>query len=333
MGADAIELRHLRFFVALAEELNFGRAAARCHVSQPPFSVAIRQLERHLGVTLVVRNSRQVTLTHAGDAFYGRAQRLLAQTNDAYALALSVSEGKRGKLRVGFHASMVYQGLGRMVKAMEHDEPLVEIELLEMPTQDQVHALLSGSIDVGFGHSTVVPDALASVPILNEPFMVCVPHNHPVLSAPRFGLDMLRDEGFISFWREASPAYFDRIVSLCVEAGFTPKVRHQVRQWTTVVAMVSQGMGVAIVPRSLVHSGLKAAFLPLSSDAVSPLQCMWLDGVEQPLVISWIKYARTYLQSVAIDENLTTSPTLAFGHPLRAKEGDSYGATHENPRA
>lgn len=308
MGSDAIELRHLRFFVALAEELNFGRAAARCHVTQPPFSVAIRQLERYLSVALVLRSSRQVTLTPAGEALYSRAQRLLTQANDAYTLALSVSEGKRGKLRVGFHASMVYQGLSRMVAAMEREEPLVEVQLLEMPTQEQVHALLSGDLDVGFGHSTVVPETLASVPILNEPFVVCVSPSHFVLSEPRFRLDMLKDEGFICFWREASPAYFDRVVSLCVEAGFTPKVRHQVRQWTTVVAMVSQGMGVAIVPRSLMHSGLKAAFIPLSGGAVSPLQCMWLNGVEQPLVISLIKYAKAHLQSVAVDCEIQSTP-------------------------
>ena len=301
MRSDAIELRHLRFFAALAEELNFGRAATRCNVSQPPFSVAIRQLERHLGVVLVLRSSRQVMLTPAGEALYGRVQRLLAQADDAYTLALSVSEGKRGRLRVGFHASMVYQGLDRMIAAMERDEPLVEIELLEMPTQDQVYALMAGNIDVGFGHSTVVPEALASVTILNEPFVVCVPPGHPVLDEPNFRLDMLSCEGFICFWREASPAYFDRIVSLCVDAGFTPKVRHQVRQWTTVVAMVGQGMGVAIVPRSLMHSGLKAAFIPLGSDAVSPLQCMWMDGTASPLVMGLVRYAQAHLQSVAAD--------------------------------
>ncbi|HQQ69137.1 MAG TPA: LysR family transcriptional regulator [Alicycliphilus sp.] len=301
MGSDAIELRHLRFFVALAEELNFGRAASRCNVSQPPFSVAIRQLERYLNVALVLRSSRHVMLTPAGEAFYSRALHLLTQASDAYALALSVSEGKRGKLRVGFHASMIYQGLGRMVAAMEHDEPLVDIELLEMATKDQVQALLAGNIDVGFGHSTVVPEALASVPLLNEPFVACVAPDHPVLVQPDFRLDMLKEERFISFLREASPAYFDRIVSLCVEAGFTPNVRHQVRQWTTVIAMVSQNMGVAIVPRSLAHSGLKAAFIPLKSDSVSPLQCMWMDGAASPLVMSLVRYAEAHLRSVAAD--------------------------------
>lgn len=304
MGSDAIELRHLRFFMALAEELNFGRAAARCNVSQPPFSVAIQQLEGHLDVALVVRSSRHVALTPAGEAFYGRVQRLMTQASDAYTLAHRVAQGKKGRLRVGFHASMLYRGLNDMIAAMERDEPLVEIELLEMPTQDQVQGLLAGRIDVGFGHSTIVPEALASATVLNEPFVVCVPPGHRVLHAPQFSLDMLRDESFIFFWRAASPNYFDRIVSLCVEAGFTPSIRHQVRQWLTVVAMVAQGMGVAIVPQCLVRSGMRAAFLPLPNEAISAVQCMWLASQEQPLVMRLVEYARAHIRPAKAEDEL-----------------------------
>lgn len=295
MKADAIELRHLRFFVALAEELNFGRAATRCNVSQPPFSVAIQQLESHLEVALVVRSSRQVALTAAGEAFYERVQRLMAQASDAYTLARRVSEGKKGTLRVGFHASMLFRGLHEMLAAMERDEPLVEIELYEMPTQDQVQALLAGRLDLGFGHSAILPEALSSVTLLNEAFVVCVPPRHRILQVPNFKLEMLKDEGFICFGRAASPTYFDRIVSLCVESGFTPRIRHQVRQWLTVVAMVSQGMGVAIVPQCLMRSGIRAEFLPLSNESISAVQCMWLTSQEQPLVMRLVRYAEKYI--------------------------------------
>lgn len=298
MRSHAIELRHLRFFMALAEELNFGRAAARCNVTQPPFSVAIQQLESYLKVVLLTRNSRHVALTPAGEALYGRLQRLLGQINDAYELARSVSDGRSGKLRVAFHASMLYQGLSDMISAMERDEPLVEIELLEMPTQDQIQDLIAGRIDVGFGHSTIVPQTLSSFTVLHEPFVVCVPPTHPALSVRNFSLSMLKDEGFICFRREASPTYFDRIVSLCVEADFTPRIRHQVTQWTTVIAMVGQGMGVAIVPQCFVRSGMTAAFIPLKNNPISELQCMWLDTPEQPLVKTMIQYARSHLQSM-----------------------------------
>lgn len=299
MGLEAIELRHLRFFMALAEELNFGRAAERCNVSQPPFSVAIQQLESHLDVALVFRSSRQVALTPAGQAFYVRVQRLMTQAGDAYTVARSVAAGKKGRLRVGFHASMLYRGLSDMVAALERDEPLLEIELLEMPSQEQVAALLAGRLDVGFGHSTIVPDLLASTTVLNEPFMACVPPGHPILYESKFSLDMLKDERFIFFWRSASPTYFDRIVSLCVEAGFTPNVRHQVRQWLTVVAMVGQGMGVAIVPQCLARSGMRAAFVPLPNPASSSVQCMWLASHEEPLVMRLVEYARKYIRPIA----------------------------------
>lgn len=301
MKENAIELRHMRFFVALAEELNFGRAAARCNVSQPPFSVAIQQLESYLDVALVVRNSRQVSLTAAGEAFYQRVQRVLAQSGDAYTLARRVSEGRKGILRVGFHASMLYRGLHEMVAAMERDEPLVEIELFEMPTLDQVQALLAGRLDVGFGHSTIVPEALSSITLLNEPFVVCLPPGHRALQVPIFALDMLKNEGFICFGRAASPTYFDRIVSLCVESGFTPNIRHQVRQWLTVVAMVAKGMGVAIVPQCLMRSGIRAEFLPLPGESISPVQCLWLKAQEQPLVLRLVGYAEKYISGAAPD--------------------------------
>jgi DNA-binding transcriptional LysR family regulator len=227
-------------------------------------------------------------------------QRLIGEVNEAYALARCISEGKRGKLRVGFHLSMLYQGLGDMIAAMEHDEPLLEIELLEMPTQDQVQSLLAGRIDVGFGHSTIVPETLSSITILHEPLVVCVPRDHWVLNADRFSLNMLQDEGFICFMREASPTYFDRIVSLCVEAGFTPRIRHQVRQWTTVVAMVSKGMGIAIAPQCLAQSGMEAEFIPLGSQPFSELQCIWQETSEQPLVTTLVKYARKFLSATEI---------------------------------
>ncbi len=299
MSFDAIELRHMRFFIALAEELNFGRAAARCNVSQPPFSVAIQQLESHLDVVLVERNSRQVSLTEAGRAFYGRAQRLLGQAAESYVLAQRVSLGKTGRLRVGFHASMMFRGLGEAVLALERDEPQIEIELIEISSQDQADALVSGRLDIGFAHSMLVPETLASVTVYSEPFVVCLPAHHGLAAEKEFSLQMLREQDFILFSRPASPAYFDRIISLCVEAGFTPRVRYSVKQWLTVISMVGRGMGVAIVPQCLAASGIRGAlFRPLPGvSAVSTIQCMWLQGQQGPLVDRLLDYVRRYLIS------------------------------------
>lgn len=293
MRYDSIELRHLRYFVALAEELNFGRAAAKCHVSQPPFSTAIRQLETYLSAELVLRNSRQIALTAAGIAFREKAVRLLAQATDAYTLAHGVAEGKQGILRIGFHGSMVFRGLDRLMRRLEVEEPLITVELTEMSSQSQVDALIAGHIDIGFGHSALVPNQLSFVTLFNEPLMACVPPKHHAATKEVIDLRQLEHDGFIIFRRAASPIYYDQIIALCVNVGFTPQVRYQVSQWLTVVAMVSKGMGVAVVPQCLASAGIQARFLPLATDAsLSPVQCMWLTSCDKPVVRSALNHVQ-----------------------------------------
>lgn len=188
MRYDSIELRHIRYFLALAEELNFGRAAAKCHVSQPPFSVAIQQLESYLEAPLVQRNSRQVDLTPAGRAFREKAARLLAQASDAYDVAQSIAQGRQGVLRIGFHGSMVFRGLDRLMRCLAEQEPMLKIELREMSSQNQVDALISGQIDLGFGHSALVPSQLSFLTLFDEPLVACLPLDHfaghPAVSEP-----------------------------------------------------------------------------------------------------------------------------------------------------
>ena len=296
MSLDAIELRHLRFFTALAEELSFSRAAARCNVSQPPFSVAIQQLEANLEVQLVSRANRRVQLTSAGETFYQQAKRVISQAQEAYVISRGVATGKKGRLRIGFHASMLFRGLPEAVAAIKRDEPLIEVELAEMSSQDQVHALLTGELNVGFTHAMVAPEGLASLTVYREPLVACLPSSHRLAKKSEIELSQLQREDFIIFSREASPAYFDRIVSLCVDAGFNPNIRHHIRQWLTVVSMASKGMGVAIVPQSLKNSGVPAAFVPLSdAAAVSTIQCMWLPGDESPLLQRMVGYVREHI--------------------------------------
>lgn len=293
MRYDSIELRHLRYFVALAEELNFGRAAAKCHVSQPPFSIAIRQLETYLGAELVRRSSRQAHLTPAGKAFREKAIRLLAQASEAYALTRGVAEGRQGTLRIGFHASMVFRGLDRLVRRLQEREPLMSVELTEMSSQSQVDALISGHIDIGFGHSALVPSQLSFTTLFQEPLVACVPPRHGTAGKRALDLRQLEHAPFILFQRAGSPAYYDQIIALCVNSGFTPDVRFQVSQWLTVVSMVSKGMGVAVVPQCLASCGIDAHFLELSGQAaVSPVQCMWLANCDKPVVRSALEYVR-----------------------------------------
>lgn len=306
MRHESIELRHIRYFLALAEELNFGRAAGKCHVSQPPFSVAIQQLETYLAAPLVSRSSRQVELTAAGQAFREKAIRLIAQANDAYDVAHGVAEGRQGVMRIGFHGSMVFRGLDRLTRRLAERVPLLTVELREMSSQSQVDALIAGQIDLGFGHSALVPNQLSFVTLFHEPLVACLPSGHPAAGHGPLDLKRLEHEDFILFQRAGSPAYFDRIIALCVDAGFTPHVRHQVSQWLTVVSMVAKGMGVAIVPQCLSTSGIGARFVDVAGDnSSSPVQCMWLSANDKPAVHGVLEHVKQCIYPPPIEIGLT----------------------------
>jgi DNA-binding transcriptional LysR family regulator len=210
-----------------------------------------------------------------------------------------VGQGKKGLLRIGFHASMLFRGLPLLLEHLQRDEPQVDFELLEMASQDQAEAILAGRMDVGFAHTILAPEPLSAITVYSEPFVACLPAEHPAARHTHFSLELLRHADFILFSRMASPAYFDRIISLCVEAGFTPYVRHQVRQWLTVVSMVSHGMGVAIVPKCLSATGIQGCvFRPLpDASAASTIQCMWLASDASPLVSRLVGYAQRFMES------------------------------------
>ena len=278
--ANNIELRHLRHFVALAEELHFGRTAKRCNISQPPFSVSIRQLEDLLGLVLVERTSHDVRLTAAGSAFYEEAHKALAQVRQSVDLAVRVASGSHGTLNVGFFGSMLHRGLDRAVRRFEAEFPEVELRLLELSTVDQIPALQRRQIHYGFIHSSALPAGLASLELLREPFVLCLPAGHPACARPVRSLADLRNEPFILFARAFSPAYYDQVIAMCVAAGFHPDIRHEGRHWLTVVSCVSKGMGITLVPRSMMAAGLPdVEFVAIDTGPVeSVVRGAWLES-------------------------------------------------------
>lgn len=275
-----MELRHLRHFVALAEELHFGRAARRLAISQPPLSFSIRQLEDDLGARLFERSSRQVRLTAAGAAFLVESRRILAQAAEARELVGRVAAGLGGRLQLGFVASMLYRGLPERLGAFQRAHPDIEVVLRELNSGEQIDALRAGRLDAGFVHAPTVPPELEGVEVLTEPFVCCLPQAH--VQARRRWADLagLAGEPLVLFAREVSPEYHDRIVSLCVESGFTPRHRHEVRHWLTVVAFVAAGMGVALVPASLVRAGIAGVrFVPVRNRRIqSVTRMVWPAG-------------------------------------------------------
>lgn len=281
-----MELRHLRYFVVLAQELHFGRAARRLAISQPPLSVAIRQLEESVGARLFERNSKEVRLTPAGQALQESARRLLRQAEEAALEARDVSQGSAGHLRIGFVGAMLYRRLPQALARFQALHPAVRVTLAELNSDEQMAELLHDRLDLGFMHTSRIPAELRHTLLVSEPFVVCLPVGHRLARRRSVTLASLRGEPFVLFSRSASPDYHERILAICAQAGLHPDVRHEVRHWLSVVSLVSQGLGVALVPGALHHAALRGAvFRPLDDEvAYSDTYCVWRNGPENAVV-------------------------------------------------
>jgi DNA-binding transcriptional LysR family regulator len=268
-----MELRHLRYAVTLAEELHFGRAAARLGVQQPPLSQQLKALEAELGVRLFERTSRRVTLTEAGQAFLGPARAALEHAERAAKDARQAAAGETGRLRVGFVGTAGRRLLPRVLHSFAAKFPAVELSLRELPTAEQVEALHAGSLDVGFVRPPVasgIGTALTVEPIAVEPLVVALPPRHRLAGVVRVPVERLAGEPFVLFPRAAGPGLHDQILSLCQAAGFRPRVAQRAVTMQTIVGLVSGGLGVSIVPATAAVSdgmGGGAVFRPLASKA------------------------------------------------------------------
>jgi DNA-binding transcriptional LysR family regulator len=247
-----MELRHLRYFAAVAEELHFGRAARKLHISQPPLSMQIRALEAELGVKLLNRTRRHVSLTRAGAIFLQDARQILERSEQAVLTVRRAERGEIGELAVGFISVADYNLLPLVLREFRRQFPLVTLSLKELTTDAQIADLANSRIDVGFLLPPVNDAAIESVPVLREPLIVALPERHPM--ARRRGaipLASLADAPFIITPRQMAPGLYDDIVSVCHAAGFSPQIAQEAIQMQTVVSLVSAEMGVALIPRSL----------------------------------------------------------------------------------
>ncbi len=249
-----MELRHLRYFIAVAEELHFSRAAAREHLSQPAISQQIRHLEADLGVQLLHRTKRSVQLTEAGQVFLVEARRTLQQAEQAVQRTQQASRGEWGRLNVGFTGSALYSVLPRIVQTFRERFPGVELSLSELCTPQQVEALLDGQLQLGFLHPPIEAAALCLEPVLREEIVVVLPEAHPLGARAQLCLQDLADQPFILFPRSIGPNLYDRIIKLCQQAGFHPNVVQEALQQTA-ISLASAGVGVALVATSLQKVG------------------------------------------------------------------------------
>lgn len=298
-----MELRHLRYFVVLAEELHFGRAARRLAITQPPLSFNVRRLEEDLGVRLFERDSKRVVLTPAGEAFLREARHILDQADRARDLARAVAGGRIGQLEVGFTGSMVYRGVPEMVSAFSARHPGIEVTLRELSTVEQVDALVHGRLDAGFVNAIAVPAGLAGEALVEEPFVCCIPATHALAGARSIALERLAREPFVMFARDVSPANYDNVMSVCAAAGFHPDTRFAARQWLTIAALVANGLGVALVPQSIARTQVAGArFVPIRDEhARSNAYFLWNPRRDVPGLASFVDTVRATLRGRRMD--------------------------------
>ncbi len=245
-----MELRHLRYFVAVAEELHFGRAAERLFMAQPPLSQQIKQLETEIDVRLFERTNRRVLLTSAGEAFLKEARAILAHVDQAVEKAQLASRGEAGWFGVGFVASAIYDVLPVILRRFREEYPNVELFLLEIPGVEQWQALRDRRIHVGFARLPAQEQGIVLETVAKDTLMVALPASHRLAGQAAIHLQSLALEPFILYPHQPESNYAEYVMRLCEEAGFTPRIVQKTGEIQTAVSLVYAGIGVAIVPAS-----------------------------------------------------------------------------------
>jgi DNA-binding transcriptional LysR family regulator len=299
-----MELRHLRYFVAVAEELHFGRAAERLRIAQPPLSRQIRDLERELGAPLFERGSRGVELTPAGSAFLPEARLTIAQAERAQRTAQRAARGETGRLRVGFvDAAMHSEILPEVLAFFRMHLPSIGLSLLEMDTLQQADALREGRIDLGIVLSPP-PDAerwLRVESVYADPLIAVLPRGHRLASRSRLSLGELSEEAFVFLPRAVAPPLYDEIIARCRAARFSPHIVQEAMAWHTIITLVSASVGVAFTPRSL--RALRqpgVVFRPVRDLRVDmELSAIWQSGVRLPVRERFLTALKTVARAKA----------------------------------
>jgi DNA-binding transcriptional LysR family regulator len=249
-----MELRHLRYFVAVAEELHFRRAAERLGIAQPALSQQIHQLEQEIGVMLFHRLTRGVELSDAGKSFLDDARAILAHAEQATAKAQRVARGDQGMIRIGFTGSASFNPLvPSVIQDYRAHFPGVAVSLVEGGTSQLVESLHEGRVDAAFIRLPLCEliEFLVVVPILEEEMLVALTSGHALTASTSVALECLAGEPFILFPRSSSPGLYDRIVSACEHAGFSPNVVQHAPEVSSTVNLIAAGHGVSIVPASM----------------------------------------------------------------------------------
>jgi DNA-binding transcriptional LysR family regulator len=293
-----MELRHLRYFIAVAEELHFGKAAERLHIAQPPLSQQIQQLEASIGVKLFHRKTkRQIQLTEAGKVFLQEVYQLLVQLETSVALTQRIGRGQTGQLRIGFTSLAIYDLLPLILRQFREQFPEVELVLLELTTSQQEQALRDSLIHVGFAHPPLEDDTLSYKCIYRESLVVALSSTHSLAQQERISVLSLQNEPLIVFPRYLAPGLYDRIMSLFELRNFKPNITQQAIQMQTIIGLVSAGMGVAITPSTLENlqrSGV--AYRPILEEVpIIETAVIWRQDTLTPTVENFLQFTQNFI--------------------------------------
>ena len=301
-----IELRHLRYFIAVAEELHFGHAAARLNISQPPLSQQIQLLEQQVGARLLARTNRSVALTPAGRQFLTDSRQILSQVDDAAARASRLHQGQSGELRVGFTSSAPFiKAVSDTLSTFRRRYPDVHLQTREINTREQIAPLHEGTLDLGLMRNTTLPETLAWEVILREPLLAMVPCDHPLAGQTAVSLSELAREPFVFFDPHVGTGLYDDILGLLRRYDLVPRIAQEVGEAMTIIGLVAAGLGVSILPASFCRVQLsEMRWLPITeADAVSQMWLVWSRHHEQGAAA--LHFKQQLLESVKSERNLS----------------------------
>ncbi|MGV5445958.1 LysR substrate-binding domain-containing protein [Pseudomonas aeruginosa] len=288
-----MELRHLRYFIAVAEELHFGRAAERLGISQPPLSQQIQALEEEIGARLFERTNRRVELTDAGRLFLDESRQVLAQVDKAVLLARRAHLGELGELKIGFTSSAPFTStIPSSIHAFRKAYPDVHLDLQEMSSRQVLKALLEESLQVGVIRPLALPDAVHWVELFREPLVAVLRADHPLAAGSEDGLAIaaLAEEPFVFFPRSYGTGLYDQVIALTRQAGFSPRIAQEASEAMTIIGLVSAGLGVSILPASFRRTRVDGVVYRTLSDPEATT-AVWLvrrQNEGSPLSLSFI---------------------------------------------
>lgn len=283
---DQLELRHLKYFLAVAEELHFRKAAEKLFISQPGLSRQIRQLEEELHVKLFARNNRNVVLTEAGKYFQNEVIVLFKNLNSIVKHAQSIDAGVEGSFNFGYIGSAMQNVIPELLVKIRTDYPAIHFDLKEMDNQKQINSLLSHDIDIGFVRMENVPTGLSLKPLFEDTFSLVLPKGHHINKNNFRDISQLKDEPFILFDTSYSKTYYDKVMRIFDDSGFTPNISHKTIHATTIYRLVENHFGVSIVPSSLkLGYDLNVKFIELKNiEHRTTLSAVWNKDNRNPIL-------------------------------------------------